>query len=129
MVLDVRDAAAVADLVARWLAEHGQLDLMFNNAGIAVGGTVEEITLDHWDRVIDVNLRGVIHGVHAAYPVMLRQGNGHIVNTASLAGLVPGSGLAPYDGGQARRGRDQPVAARRGERPRRQGQRDLPGVR
>jgi NAD(P)-dependent dehydrogenase (short-subunit alcohol dehydrogenase family) len=97
VTLDVRDATAVADLVAQTKAEHGQLDYMFNNAGIAVGGLVEEFTLDHWDRVIDVNLRGVIHGVHAAYPVMLAQGNGHIVNTASLAGLIPGPGLAPYD--------------------------------
>jgi NAD(P)-dependent dehydrogenase (short-subunit alcohol dehydrogenase family) len=95
-VLDVRDAEAVADLVTRVVADQGALDLMVNNAGIAVGGGVEELTLDHWDRVIDVNVRGVVHGVHAAYPVMLRQGRGHIVNTASLAGLVPGPGLAPY---------------------------------
>ncbi|HET7016334.1 MAG TPA: SDR family oxidoreductase [Streptosporangiaceae bacterium] len=97
VTLDVRDAAAVAELVAQTKAEHGQIDYMFNNAGIAIGGLVEEFTLDHWDRVIDVNLRGVIHGVHAVYPVMLAQGNGHIVNTASLAGLIPGPGLAPYD--------------------------------
>ena len=90
-------AAAVADLVSQVKTDHGQIDYMFNNAGIAVGGLVEEFTLDHWDRVIDVNLRGVIHGVHAVYPVMLAQGNGHIVNTASLAGLIPGPGLAPYD--------------------------------
>jgi NAD(P)-dependent dehydrogenase (short-subunit alcohol dehydrogenase family) len=95
-VLDVRDADAVADLVAQVAAERGGLDLMFNNAGIAVGGQVEEMTLEHWNRVIDVNFRGVVHGVHAAYPVMLGQGHGHIVNTASLAGLVPGPGLAPY---------------------------------
>ena len=95
-VLDVRDAQAVADLVAQVVAERGRLDLMFNNAGIAIGGMVEELALDHWDRVIDVNLRGVVHGVHAAYPVMLKQGHGHIVNTASLAGLVPGPMLAPY---------------------------------
>ena len=94
--VDVKDAGAVADLVASVVAAHGSLDLMFNNAGIAVAGLVEELTVDHWDRVIDVNLRGVVHGVHAAYPVMLRQGHGHIVNTASLAGLVPGPGLAPY---------------------------------
>jgi NAD(P)-dependent dehydrogenase (short-subunit alcohol dehydrogenase family) len=97
VTLDVRDPAAVADLVTRVKAEHGQIDYMFNNAGIAVGGLVEEFTLEHWDRVIDVNLRGVIHGVHAVYPVMLQQGSGHIVNTASLAGLIPGPGLAPYD--------------------------------
>jgi NAD(P)-dependent dehydrogenase (short-subunit alcohol dehydrogenase family) len=95
-VLEVRDAGAVADLVHQTAAEHGRLDLIFNNAGIAVGGRVEELSLDHWDRVIDVNLRGVVHGVHAAYPLMLSQGNGHIVNTASLAGLVPGPMLAPY---------------------------------
>jgi len=96
VAVDVRDSGAVADLVAQVAAEYGQLDLIFNNAGIAIGGMVEELTLDHWDRVIDVNLRGVVHGVHAAYPVMLRQGHGHIVNTASLAGLVPGPSLAPY---------------------------------
>jgi NAD(P)-dependent dehydrogenase (short-subunit alcohol dehydrogenase family) len=95
-VLDVRDAAAVADLVRQVAADRGGLDFMFNNAGIAVGGLVEELTLDHWDRVIDVNVRGVVHGIHAAYPVMLAQGHGHIVNTASLAGLVPGPSLAPY---------------------------------
>ncbi|HEX5189637.1 MAG TPA: SDR family NAD(P)-dependent oxidoreductase [Streptosporangiaceae bacterium] len=94
--VDVTDAGAVADLVTSVVAAHGRLDLIFNNAGIAVAGLVDELTVDHWDRVIDVNLRGVVHGVHAAYPVMLRQGHGHIVNTASLAGLVPGPGLAPY---------------------------------
>jgi NAD(P)-dependent dehydrogenase (short-subunit alcohol dehydrogenase family) len=97
VTLDVRDAEAVADMVSQVAAEHGHLDYMFNNAGIAVGGLVEEMTLDHWNRVIDVNLRGVVHGVHAAYPIMLRQHSGHIVNTASLAGLVPGPGLTPYD--------------------------------
>lgn len=96
VTLDVRDAAAVADLVNLVAAVHGKLDFMFNNAGIGVGGVAEELTLEHWDRVIDVNLRGVIHGVHAAYPVMLAQRSGHIVNTASLAGLVPGPMLAPY---------------------------------
>ncbi len=96
VAVDVRESGAVADLVAQVAAEHGRLDLIFNNAGIAVGGLVEELTLDHWNRVIDVNLRGVVHGVHAAYPLMLRQGHGHIVNTASLAGLMPGPSLAPY---------------------------------
>ena len=97
VTLDVRDAEAVADMVSQVAAEHGHLDYIFNNAGIAVGGLVEEMTLDHWNRVIDINLRGVVHGVHAAYPIMLRQRSGHIVNTASLAGLVPGPGLTPYD--------------------------------
>ncbi|MFC4061275.1 SDR family NAD(P)-dependent oxidoreductase [Planomonospora corallina] len=94
--LDVTDARAVRDLVTRVRGEHGRLDFMFNNAGIAVGGTTDELTLEHWDRTIDVNLRGVVHGVHAAYPVMVEQGFGHIVNTASLAGLTPAPLMLPY---------------------------------
>ncbi len=69
---------------------------MVNNAGIGIGGETRELLLAHWDRVIDVNLRGVVHGVHAAYPVMVEQGSGHIVNTASLAGLLPSPGATPY---------------------------------
>ncbi len=68
---------------------HGRLDLMMNNAGIGVGGEAHELLLAHWDRVIDVNLRRVVHGVHAAYPIMIQQRSGHILNTASLAGLLP----------------------------------------
>ena len=60
------------------------------------GGEASELTLAHWERVIDVNLRGVLHGVHAAYPVMIAQRSGHIVNTASIAGLVPAPWLTPY---------------------------------
>jgi len=94
--LDVRDADAVAALVQRTAQDHGHLDLMFNNAGIGMAGEARELTLAHWDRAIDVNLRGVVHGVVAAYPVMVRQGTGHIVNTASLAGLIPSPLLTPY---------------------------------
>jgi NAD(P)-dependent dehydrogenase (short-subunit alcohol dehydrogenase family) len=94
--VDVRDAAAVAALVADTVGHHGRLDLMFNNAGIGFGGLVEELAVAHWDRIIDVNLRGVVHGVQAAYPVMARQGFGHIINTASTAGLVPAPGTVPY---------------------------------
>ena len=95
--LDVRDAEAVAGLVESTHAEHGQLDLMVNNAGIGIAGEPEELDLVHWDRAIDVNLRGVIHGCHAAYPLMMRQGHGQILNVASTAGLIPSLGqMAPY---------------------------------
>jgi NAD(P)-dependent dehydrogenase (short-subunit alcohol dehydrogenase family) len=94
--LDVTDASAVADLYRSVKDEHGRLDLVFNNAGIAIGGLAEDLTLDHWNKAIDVNLKGVVHGVHAAYPIMLEQGFGHIVNTASLAGLVPMPMGIPY---------------------------------
>jgi NAD(P)-dependent dehydrogenase (short-subunit alcohol dehydrogenase family) len=96
VALDVADADAVASLVERTAEEHGHLDFMFNNAGIAIVGPVRELTLAHWNRAIDVNLRGVVHGVVAAYPLMIRQGHGHIVNTASLAGLLPSPMLTPY---------------------------------
>src|SRR3954465_12857 len=94
--VDVRDADAVQALVDDTVAAHGRLDLMFNNAGIGVGGDVLELTVAHWDRIIDINLRGVVHGVQAAYPVMARQRSGHIINTASIAGLLAPSYLAPY---------------------------------
>lgn len=94
--LDVRDAEAVRAVVEEAHRRDGRLDLLFNNAGIGLGGAVEDLALSHWDRAIDVNVRGVVHGVVAAYPLMLRQGHGHIVNTASLAGLVPSPLLTPY---------------------------------
>ncbi len=94
--VDVREADAVAALVDGTAERHGRLDLLFNNAGLGIGGPAEELTLAHWARTLDVNLRGVVHGCQAAYPLMLRQGHGHIVNTASLAGLLPMPGSAPY---------------------------------
>jgi NAD(P)-dependent dehydrogenase (short-subunit alcohol dehydrogenase family) len=94
--LDVTDATAVADLVERTARDHGHLDLVFNNAGVGIMGDVAELSLAHWNRAIDVNLRGVVHGVVAAYPIMVSQGRGHIVNTASLAGLIPSPMLTPY---------------------------------
>ncbi len=95
-VLDVTDTAAVAAAVEDVVARAGRLDLMFNNAGIAWGGDTELLTLDQWNAIIDVNIRGVVHGVAAAYPVMLRQGHGHIVNTASMAGLTAAGQITSY---------------------------------
>jgi len=94
--LDVRDAEAVRTAIETAAREGGRLDYVFNNAGIGVGGETQELTVAHFDRVIDVNVRGVVHGVMAAYPIMLKQGSGHILNTASLAGLGPAPFLTPY---------------------------------
>ncbi len=94
--VDVRDAAAMAELVDETIARHGRLDIIYNNAGLGIGGKSHELDVKHWDRAIDVNLRGVVHGTIAALPHLLRQGSGQIVNTASLAGLIPAPGLAPY---------------------------------
>lgn len=94
--LDVRDPAAFERAIAETVRAGGRIDYLFNNAGIGIGGEVDTLTLDDWTDVIDVNLRGVIHGVQAAYPVMLRQGSGHIINTASMAGLITTSAQAGY---------------------------------
>jgi NAD(P)-dependent dehydrogenase (short-subunit alcohol dehydrogenase family) len=94
--LDVSDAAAVKALIEETAQEHGRLDYLFNNAGIGFLCEARDASLADWRRVLDVNLNGVVHGVAAAYPIMVRQGSGHIVNIASLAGLVAAPGLASY---------------------------------
>jgi NAD(P)-dependent dehydrogenase (short-subunit alcohol dehydrogenase family) len=86
--LDVRSAAAFKALADDTVARSGRIDFLFNNAGIAVGGELEGYSIADYDEVFDVNLRGVAYGIHAVYPVMIAQHSGHIVNTASVAGLV-----------------------------------------
>ena len=94
--LDVTDFSAVDQLVRATAQAQGRLDYMFNNAGIAIGGEVRLCQIEDWDSVLDVNLHGVVNGVQAAYPVMLSQGYGHIVNTASMAGLLPMPAAVSY---------------------------------
>jgi NAD(P)-dependent dehydrogenase (short-subunit alcohol dehydrogenase family) len=94
--LDVRDYPSFEGAVAEVMRQSGRIDYLFNNAGIGVGGEIDSYTLEDWNDVIDVNLRGVIHGIQAAYPIMIRQHSGHIVNTASMAGLMTNAGQASY---------------------------------
>lgn len=89
--LDVTDAGAVQALVD----EVGP-DLLFNNAGITFGGETEDLTLAQWNAIIDVNIRGVVHGVAAAYPLMVARGSGQIVNTASMGGLMAAGLITSY---------------------------------
>jgi len=94
--LDVTNEEDVRGLIDETAAKSGRLDYIFNNAGIGIGGEVKDMDLDHWKRIVDVNQWGVVYGTLAAYRVMVGQGSGHIVNTASAAGLVPSPLLTAY---------------------------------
>jgi len=96
MHVDVSSEEDVRRLIDETVSEHGRLDYLFNNAGIAIGGDARDITLDQWRRVLEVNLYGELYGTVIAYPIMVRQGFGHIVNVASATGLLPQPINAPY---------------------------------
>jgi NAD(P)-dependent dehydrogenase (short-subunit alcohol dehydrogenase family) len=87
--LDVTDFKATENVVREAYERTGRLDYIFNNAGIVIGGAANHYCIDDWNKIIDVNLRGVINGTQAVYKIMIKNGFGHIVNTASMAGIMP----------------------------------------
>ncbi len=89
LVADVTDQAQVSTAIEGAAGEAGRLDLLFNNAGVGLTVPFDRIGLDEMRAIIDANLWSVLHGTHAAVPIMLRQGSGQIVNTSSIGGLVP----------------------------------------
>lgn len=94
---DVSNAHDVDGLAQRALGEYGAIHVVCNNAGVAYGGvSTWESPLEHWNWVVGVNLMGVVHGVRAFAPILVEQGEGHIVNTASIAGLITVGGNALY---------------------------------
>lgn len=97
MTCDVRDAKAVEALVTKAESAFGSIDVMVNNAGVAVVGKVGEVSLEDWRFEVEVNLYGVIYGCHFAVPKMRAQGRGWILNVASAAGLLAPPEMGPYN--------------------------------
>lgn len=94
--IDVSDYPAMKNLVEKTLQRTGRVNYMFNNAGVGISGNADDYDIDDWNYLVRINLNGVINGVQAVYKVMIRQGFGHIVNTASILGLIPTPGLVAY---------------------------------
>jgi NAD(P)-dependent dehydrogenase (short-subunit alcohol dehydrogenase family) len=96
-VCDVRDAAAVERAAEAAIDAFGKVHIVCNNAGVGGSSGTQNIELPDWRWVIDVNLMGVVHGVRAFMPHLTSHGEGgHIVNTASMAGFLAGTGFGPY---------------------------------
>ena len=94
---DVRKWDEVAELESRAVERFGAVHVLCNNAGVQLPGLAWEFTREEWEWVLDVNLGGVVHGLHAFLPGMVARGEpGHVVNTGSLGGLIPFAGIAPY---------------------------------
>ncbi len=94
---DVTNEDEVNELTKFTLANFPSVDLLFSNAGIASAGFLDYITMDQWDKIIRINLYGMIHCVRAFLPTMLAQGSGHIIVTSSIAGSLGTGGLGPYN--------------------------------
>ena len=96
VVTDVSDAASVRELRDRALERFGAVHLVHNNAGIGTGGPIWDFSEEDWRWIIGVNQWGVIHGIATFVPLLMEQGEGHVVNTASIAGLTTTAFLGPY---------------------------------
>lgn len=94
--LDVTKAQDLHLIVSEIIKEYGKLDYIFNLVGIGIKGEMQDILIEHWKHILNVNLWSVIYGTIAAYKVMLKQGFGHIINMGSATGLVPAASGVPY---------------------------------
>lgn len=94
--LDVADRSAVFDWAAAVAREHGKVNLVFNNAGVGLASTVESMKLADFQWLMDINFWGVVHGTQAFLPHLKASGDGHVVNTSSLFGLLASPGASAY---------------------------------
>jgi NADP-dependent 3-hydroxy acid dehydrogenase YdfG len=93
---DVTNREDVERLVGRAVETYGRIDVMLNNAGLMPQSLLEKLKVDEWDRMIDVNIKGVLYGIAAALPHMIAQKSGHIINVSSVAGHKVGPGGTVY---------------------------------
>jgi NADP-dependent 3-hydroxy acid dehydrogenase YdfG len=93
---DVADREQVKALVDAAVQAFGRIDVIINNAGLMPQAPLERLKVDEWDRMIDVNIKGVLYGIAAALPHMRRQKAGHVINVSSVAGHKVGPGFAVY---------------------------------
>ena len=98
MAVDVAKRADVAAFVDRAKDRFGRLDVLVSNAGLMPLSLLDELKVDEWDRMIDVNVRGVLHGIAAALPLFRAAGSGHFVNVSSVSGLQVAPTTAVYSG-------------------------------
>jgi NAD(P)-dependent dehydrogenase (short-subunit alcohol dehydrogenase family) len=96
-VTDVSDVASVRELRDRTLREFDAVHLVHNNAGVGTGGPIWDVPEQDWRWILEVNLWGVVHGISTFVPLFIEQGEGHVVNTASIAGLTTAPFLGPYN--------------------------------
>lgn len=94
--LDVTSAEDMRDFVRGAEAAYGQVDVIVNNAGVMPLSPLNSLKVDEWDRMIDVNIRGVLHGIAAVLPGMERQGHGQVINVSSIGGLAVSPTAAVY---------------------------------
>lgn len=96
IITDVTQYSQVKKLVDVAVQTYGRIDVMINNAGLMPSSPIERLKIDDWDRMIDVNIKGVLYGIAAALPYMKQQKSGHIINVSSVAGHKVRAGGAVY---------------------------------
>src|SRR5258708_7375352 len=95
---DVTKRADVEALVQAALQRFGRVDVMVNNAGLMATSPIAKVLVEEWERMVDINIKGVLYGIAAALPLFQRQGSGHFINVASVAGHKVSMGSAVYAG-------------------------------